>query len=126
MDPKEWTESQENRRLESDEGDATMSKARRTHSAEFKTQVVLAYLSGEKTVAELCREHQLKDTLVYRWKDEFLARASQVFEPEKRETSEAAERIAALERLAGRLALENDILKKANSIFESRRRNGEP
>ena len=103
-----------------------MSKARRTHSAEFKTQVVLAYLSGEKTVAELCREHQLKDTLVYRWKDEFLARASQVFEPETRETNESAQRIAALERLAGRLALENDILKKANSIFESRRGNGAP
>lgn len=92
-----------------------MSKAGRTHSAEFKAQVVLAYLSREKTVAELCGEHQLKDTLVYRWKDEFLARASQVFEPERRETSEAAERIAALERLAGRLALENDILKKASS-----------
>ncbi len=101
-----------------------MSKARRSHSAEFKTQVVLAYLSGEKTVAELCREHQLKDTLVYRWKDEFLARASRVFESEQREASEAAERIAALERLAGRLALENDILKKASSRLESRRRSG--
>lgn len=71
-----------------------MSKTRRTHSAEFQTQGVLAYLSDEKTVAELWREHQLKDTRVYRWKDEFLARASPVFEPEKWETSEAAERWA--------------------------------
>jgi len=98
-----------------------MKKARRTHSAEFKAQVVLAYLSGDKTVAELCREHGLKDSLFYRWKDEFLARASQVFETERTGESEATRRIGELERLVGRLALENEILKKASSLLELRR-----
>ena len=31
-------------------------------------------LTHEKTIMELCREHQLKDSLVYRWRDELLAR----------------------------------------------------
>lgn len=35
-----------------------MSK-RRKFSAEFKSRVVLQLLSGEKRMAELCREHQL-------------------------------------------------------------------
>jgi transposase-like protein len=46
-----------------------MSKYR-TFTAEFKAQVVMAVLTGDRTIAEVCRLHQLSDTLFYRWKTE--------------------------------------------------------
>lgn len=56
-----------------------MSK-RRKFTAAFKSQVVLQLLSGEKSMAELCREHQLTSQMVGNWKRQFLAAAPQVFE----------------------------------------------
>ncbi len=45
-----------------------MSRIRRSFSAEFKAQVVLQYLSGEASQAELCRKHNLKPNLIANWK----------------------------------------------------------
>lgn len=103
------------------EGDERM-KNRREHTAEFKTQVVLEMLSGEKSVAQMSREYQLKDSLLYRWKTEFLERAPQVFAPavDKVEREQAA-RVAELERLVGRLTLELEVVKKASTLLKSGR-----
>lgn len=97
-------------------------KQRREHTAEFKTQVVLEMLSGEKSIAQLSRDYQLKDSLLYRWKAEFLERAPQVFAPavEKAEREQAA-RVAELERLVGRLTLELEVTKKASTLLRTRR-----
>ncbi len=48
---------------------------RRTFSAEFKSQVVLQVLNGEKTTAQVCREHGLTAQTVGDWKSQFLAAA---------------------------------------------------
>ena len=42
-----------------------MTKSRREFTADFKAQVVLELLSGKKTVAELARGHDIKDSLIY-------------------------------------------------------------
>ncbi len=102
-----------------------MSKRYRTFAPEFKFQVVLQLLSGAKSITELCREHQLKDSLVYRWRDELLARGPQVYVHEKIPGEEAAQaRIAELERMIGKLTMELEVLKKASSLLGSRGRNG--
>ncbi len=99
-----------------------MSK-RRTFTAEFKAKVVLAILSGEKTAAEICREHRIKETLVSRWKKQFLERAATVFGQDT-ENSQEKERRAELERMVGRLTMEVDILKKASHLLgPSKKRN---
>jgi transposase-like protein len=59
-----------------------MTKKHRTFSPDFKAQAVLAVLSGSKTAAEICREHQLKPDLFSKWKTSFLANAAKVFERE--------------------------------------------
>jgi len=41
-----------------------MMEKRRKFAPEFKAQVVLELLSGAKTVAEVCREHQLASQVV--------------------------------------------------------------
>ena len=53
---------------------------RRTFTAEFKAQIVLEAISGVKSSAEICREHNLKPPLLSRWKAELLENAPKVFE----------------------------------------------
>jgi transposase len=95
----------------------------RTFSPEFKAQVVLQLLSGTKSSAELCREHQLSAQLLANWKDAFLARSASAFETNVHQSQEQA-RIAELERMVGRLAMENEILKKASLLLPTKSRNG--
>lgn len=105
-----------------------MSQERRTYSAQFKLETVLEGIRGEKSIAQICRERGIKDTLYYKWRDQFMSQAMRIFE-DKRGAPVAdpnAARIAELERMVGRLTMENDILKKASSLLEAhRRRNGE-
>lgn len=98
-------------------------KKRRQFTAEFKLATVLEGLRGEKPVAQICREREITDTLYYKWREQFLARAIEVFsDSQGGQRDVQSERIAELERLAGKLALENEILKKAGSLLESSRR----
>lgn len=100
-----------------------MSRTNRRYTAAFKLETVLEGLRGEKSVAQVCRERGIKDTLYYKWRDTFLARAEGIFEgPGTPGVAEAKdERIAELEQLAGRLALENEFLKKGANLLASRR-----
>jgi transposase-like protein len=93
-----------------------MTKKHRTYSPEFKAQAVLAVLSGSKTAAELCREHQIKPDLLSKWKAAFLANATKVFERDSGIDPQQA-RIAELERLVGRLTLELEVAKKASTLL---------
>ena len=90
---------------------------RRQFTAEFKAQVVLELLSGAKSSAELCREHQLASSVLADWKAHFLARAASLFTSADPHDHQAAARVAELERRVGRLALENDILQKATNLW---------
>ena len=89
---------------------------RRRFTGEFKAQVVLELLSGTKSAAELCREHQLSPQLLGQWKSELLARAPQIFEQDQARSVEQ-ERIAELERLIGRLTMQLEIAKKASTLL---------
>jgi len=93
---------------------------RRQCTAAFTAQVVLELLSGAKSSAELCREHQSAASGLADRKASFLARAAALFQsPDQRDHQEAT-RVAARERLVGRLTLENDILTKATSLVHTR------
>jgi transposase-like protein len=95
------------------------SNKRRTYSAEFKLDTVMEGLQGKKTITQICRERGIKDTLYYKWRDIFLERAAEIFtSPGSSENQEKAERIAELERMIGKLAMENEILKKAKSWLD--------
>jgi transposase len=92
---------------------------RRTFSAQFKAQVALQLVTGDKGLMEASREYQIKDTVLSRWKQELLERAPQVFELPKA-SDQAEQRIEELERLVGRLTLELDIAKKVLGRSNSR------
>ena len=105
-----------------------MARKQRPFSAQFKLETVLGMLRGEKSIAQICRERQVSDCLVYQWRQEFLEKAPGLFESKQAAANvqnEQAERIAELERLVGQLSMENALLKKGSSFLEAtRRRNG--
>ena len=92
----------------------------RTFSQEFKRQVVEELLTGESRPAQLCRRHNISSSLLYHWKKQY-GRGKFNNEP----TAEAAlkDRIEKLERLVGKLTLENEFLKKGleRSLSQSER-----
>lgn len=86
-----------------------MSGDRRHYS---KLQVVLELLKGQKSAAQIAREHNIGQDLISRWRDHSHERGAQIFQDGRTEASGEAARIAELERLVGQQALELTILKR--------------
>ena len=90
-------------------------RKRRNFTPEFKAEAVLEALSGESSQAELCRCHNLSEDQLSKWKQQFLENAATLFESGDKGSQDAAERIAHLEQLVGRLTVVVDIHKKAET-----------
>jgi transposase len=84
----------------------------RTHSIEFKRQVAQDYMAGE-TLHGLAKRHDLSRNLIRIWVQKYEAGAldEEAVAADLVEAYEA--RIAALERLVGKQALEIEFLKGA-------------
>jgi transposase len=54
-------------------------RPRRTHSATFKTQVAVAALRGDKTIAEIAEKFEVHPNQVTAWKSQLLERSSEAF-----------------------------------------------
>lgn len=95
-------------------------KRKRTFSLEFKRQVVEELLSGERGAAQICRTYNICASLLYHWK-EMYSRGR--FNNEPTEEGALKDRLEKLERLVGKLTLENEVLKKGlqNSLSRSPR-----
>ena len=91
---------------------------RRTFKPEFKARVVLEDLTGVKSTAEICREHQLKPQVLSRWKAVLLERVPEISATRPSRGTEQ-ERITELERMVGRLTMELDAAERASSILTS-------
>lgn len=76
---------------------------------------MLEAVRGERTRTEIAREHHITKSLLYKWEQAFLQQGADVFrsaEAVQTKIKSRDERTADLERLVGRLALENEVLKK--------------
>ena len=100
-----------------------MVKSRPHYSKDFKLRVCQELETGA-TVAELSRKHQIHPQLVYSWSSKYRQNPTTAFAtgsgtkvpPSAAEGFEA--RIAELERLVGRLTVENEFLKKTLRTVE--------
>jgi transposase len=88
---------------------------RRIFDASFKRRV-LDEVAGGRSVAEVTRAYGLSKNAVCEWRNE-LGRGGEIVEVTRREVEEQQKRIADLERLVGRLSVENDILKKYRALL---------
>lgn len=92
---------------------------RRKFTPEFKAQVVLKMLAEQKSAAQASREYGIKDSVLSRWKQEFIERSSMLFEEASSGTNGQEQRIAELERMVGRLAMELEMAKKVSRFLNS-------
>jgi transposase len=61
---------------------------RRKWDAKTKALIVREGLKG-KSVAEICTEHRISQSLYYQWRDQFLANAAKAFDDPQRTRKEA-------------------------------------
>jgi len=87
-----------------------MSKSRRKFTKEFKVQVLNEIAAG-KTIAQAAREYNIHETLISKWRTEYEKNPESAFSGNGNIASAEA-KIAELERMVGRLTMENDLLKK--------------
>jgi transposase len=83
----------------------------RKFTAQQKTEIVLASLRGPKSMAELCREHDIADSLLRKWREQFLAAGAGRLQgrQERTEADELRRQIGRLERALGRKTLEVEV-----------------
>jgi transposase-like protein len=93
----------------------------RSFSVEFKCRVVEELQSGESRPAQLCRRHNISPSLLYHWKRQY---SRGKFNNEPTEEAALKDRIEKLERLVGKLTLENEFLKKGlqHNLNQSQRK----
>ena len=94
-----------------------MSRSRRNFSAEFKTNLVLQLLKGEKELNVLAVENDIQPNLLRNWKKEFLANASLAFDNKREDNlreqlaEERKEKVEYAKKVA-QLTMQVDWLKK--------------
>jgi len=86
--------------------------SRRKWDAKTNAMIVLEGLKG-KSVAEICAEHQIGQSLYYQWRDQFLANAAKAFDAPQHTRKEARleQENARLKQLVGEFTFE---LKKSD------------
>ena len=116
----------------------TPAAAARVFKVEFRIAVAQRILNGE-SVSSLSSQYKIKRSVLYRWRDAYRDKGKAGFgQPEGRRpgpkrnaiaksSNTADERIVELERRLGRMALENDFLRRAfKRVKEARSKSNAP
>lgn len=96
-----------------------MAKIKNTYTPETKAKIVLDGLSYPDGIASYCRKIGIKDTLFYKWKNQLIVGAKEVFKPHKKESSEEIklrEQLTKKDKIISELVEENLSLKKFTGV----------
>lgn len=93
---------------------------RRRFSNVFKRMVVEEYLSGAATQAQLARQYNISPHLIIRWRKDYSA--GKLARDDDPDFLVRDARIRELERMVGKLTMENELLKKAAAFMEARQK----
>jgi transposase-like protein len=91
-----------------------MSRKRRVFTDEFKAKVLSEVASG-RSMAEVIRQYGLSKNAIYDWRNQ-AAFDTETVSVSRRALTELNSKVSALERLVGRLSVENDFLKKLEKL----------
>lgn len=96
-----------------------MAKARKQYDNEFKARVVLESLQKTVTQERILARHGISASVLHRWRKQFLENAHTVFDqPKRKQKPEKSESPEYLKRIIGDITVENEILKKALSVWD--------
>lgn len=87
-----------------------MGAKRKQHSAQFKAQVAMAALAGDRTLAELTSEYGIHPTMISTWKQDLVKNAKDLFERGNKRAADPQAVIDNLHRKIGQLQIERDFL----------------
>jgi transposase-like protein len=92
----------------------------RKFTAQQKLEIVLAGLRGDRSIKDVCREHEIAETLYYSWRDKLLegGKAQLAGKDERQGERELKKRIRELERTLGRKTHELEIAGEALRDWE--------
>ena len=90
---------------------------RRKFTPEYKAKIVLEMLTEQKSASQASREYGIKDSVLSRWKQEFIERSPMLFEVGGLHNDDREQRIAELERMVGRLAMDLEMAKKVSRFL---------
>lgn len=87
----------------------------RKFTAQQKLEIVLAGLRGDRSVKDVCREHEIAETLYYGWRDKLLEGGKDALAGKEERSSERElrKRVAQLERALGRKTYELEVAGEA-------------
>src|SRR4051812_38056780 len=104
-------EASEDGPLKRSRGSMSENRGYRKFSAQQKTELVLASLRGPKTISELCREHDISESLLRKWREQFLPAGAERLsgKAERTETDELRRQVSRLEWALGRKTMEVEI-----------------
>ena len=88
-----------------------MKKTRRKFSSAFKARVAIEALKERESLAELSKRYEVHQTVISKWKMEFLEKSEVVFD--KKSDEESGVDPEKLYAKIGQLEVENDFLKKS-------------
>ncbi len=85
---------------------------KRNWPVEEKLAVVFEGLKEKRSVAEICREHQISQTLYYRWRDKFLEAGKKGLINGAGDDNVYKSELEKLQKIIGKQAIQIEILKK--------------
>ena len=87
----------------------------RTFTAQQKIEIVLAGMRADRSIKDVCREHEIAEALYYSWRDKLLegGRAALAGKEERSGEKQLKRKIAELERTLGRKTYELEIAGEA-------------
>lgn len=98
-----------------------MKTRARTYAREFKLEVMQQWEAGDRSCAQLVREHGVGQSVLYRWRDEYREHGEAAFsEAAISEVDALRRQVAQLEQALGKTTLENQLLKRGLQLARSR------
>lgn len=86
--------------------------SRKKYSANFKAQVAIEAVKNDSTLIELSKKYNVHPNQIQLWKSNLIKGSEKLFVRGNNTNEDKDTYIAALERKAGQLTIENDFLKK--------------
>ena len=90
---------------------------KRNWSVEEKLAIVLEGLKEKRSVAEICRQHRISQTLYYRWRDKFLEGGKKGLINGAGDDNAYKAEIEKLQKIIGKQTIQIEILKKTAELF---------
>lgn len=90
---------------------------RRNWSADEKLAIVLEGIKEKRLVAEICQEHQISQSLFYRWRDKFFEGGKKALTNNFQDNNVHEIEIDKLQKIIGKQTIQIEILKKTAELF---------